>query len=157
MRAFEVLRSAATVLSVLAKFALGMVIIFGVPRLARLVRLPAVVGLLLSGVVIGPHVLGIFGEQRPIGTSGSTGTEISGRDLISKRSLHRLIDFAASELESYQKGCRKQQGWEPAKSRAFLQRFGRSQRISFLIDRLANVLHLGQLVGPDSAPLVRYR
>jgi Kef-type K+ transport system membrane component KefB len=66
MRAFEVLRSAATVLSVLAKFALGMVIIFGVPRLARLVRLPAVVGLLLSGVVIGPHVLGIFGEQRPI-------------------------------------------------------------------------------------------
>jgi Na+:H+ antiporter len=66
MRAFEVLRSAAAVLTVLAKFALGMVIIFGVPRLARLVRLPAVVGLLLSGVVIGPHVLGIFGEQRPI-------------------------------------------------------------------------------------------
>jgi Kef-type K+ transport system membrane component KefB len=28
--------------------------------------LPAVVGLLLSGVLIGPHVLGIFGEQRPI-------------------------------------------------------------------------------------------
>jgi Kef-type K+ transport system membrane component KefB len=43
-----------------------MVIIFGIPRLARRVRLPAVVGLLLSGVVIGPHVLGIFGEQRPI-------------------------------------------------------------------------------------------
>jgi Kef-type K+ transport system membrane component KefB len=66
MRAFEVLRSAAAALSVLAKFALGMVIIFGIPRLARRVRLPAVVGLLLSGVVIGPHVLGIFGEQRPI-------------------------------------------------------------------------------------------
>ena len=65
MRAFEFLRSAAAVLSVLAKFALGMVIIFGIPRLARRVRLPAVVGLLLSGVVIGPHVLGIFGEQRP--------------------------------------------------------------------------------------------
>ena len=43
-------------------------------------------------------------------TSGSTGTEMSGRDLNSKRPLHRLIDFAASELESYQKGCRKQQG-----------------------------------------------
>jgi Na+:H+ antiporter len=66
MRAFEFLRSAAAVLSVLAKFALGMVMIFGIPRLSRRVRLPAVVGLLLSGVVIGPHVLGIFGEQRPI-------------------------------------------------------------------------------------------
>jgi len=66
MRAFEFLRSAAAALSVLAKFALGMVMIFGIPRLSRHVRLPAVVGLLLSGVVIGPHVLGIFGEQRPI-------------------------------------------------------------------------------------------
>jgi hypothetical protein len=56
-------------------------------------------------------------------TSGSTGTEMSGRDLIDKRPLHRLIDFAASELESYQKGCRKQQGWKPPKSRSFLQRF----------------------------------
>jgi Kef-type K+ transport system membrane component KefB len=43
-----------------------MVLIFGVPTLARRVRLPAVVGLLLCGVLIGPHVLGIFGEQRPI-------------------------------------------------------------------------------------------
>jgi Kef-type K+ transport system membrane component KefB len=66
MGAFEFLRSAAAALSVLAKFALGMVMIFGIPRLSRRVRLPAVVGLLLSGVVIGPHVLGIFGEQRPI-------------------------------------------------------------------------------------------
>jgi Kef-type K+ transport system membrane component KefB len=66
MRAFEFLRSAAAALPMLAKFAMGMVIIFGIPRLARRVRLPAVVGLLLSGVVIGPHGLGIFGEQRPI-------------------------------------------------------------------------------------------
>jgi hypothetical protein len=29
-------------------------------------RLPAVVGLLLSGVVLGPYVLGIFGERTPI-------------------------------------------------------------------------------------------
>jgi Kef-type K+ transport system membrane component KefB len=66
MGALEFLRSAAVALSVLAKFALGMVMIFGIPRLSRYVRLPAVVGLLLSGVVVGPHVLGIFGEQRPI-------------------------------------------------------------------------------------------
>jgi hypothetical protein len=43
-------------------------------------------------------------------TSSSTGTEMSGVDLIGKRPLHKLIDFAASELESYQKGSRKQQG-----------------------------------------------
>jgi Kef-type K+ transport system membrane component KefB len=66
MGALESLRSAAAALSVLAKFALGMVLIFGIPPLSRRVRLPAVVGLLLSGVVVGPHVLGIFGEHRPI-------------------------------------------------------------------------------------------
>jgi Kef-type K+ transport system membrane component KefB len=53
-------------MSPLSKFALGMAIIFGVPALSRRLRLPAVVGLLLSGVVLGPHVLGVFGEQRPI-------------------------------------------------------------------------------------------
>jgi Kef-type K+ transport system membrane component KefB len=57
---------AAASFTPLAKFALGMVLIFGIPLLARRIRLPAAVGLLLSGVVIGPHVLGIFGEQRPI-------------------------------------------------------------------------------------------
>ena len=77
--------------------------------------------------------------------------------VISKRPLHRLIDFAASELESYQKGCRKQQGWKPAKSRSFLQCFGRSGRKSLLIDKTANALHSGQLVRPVSAPLVPYR
>jgi len=63
---FELLRSQAASLPPLAKFALGMALIFGIPPLARRVRLPAVVGLLLSGVLIGPHVLGIFGEKRPI-------------------------------------------------------------------------------------------
>src|SRR5271165_7262991 len=39
---------------------LAMAIILGIPRLSRWLRLPAAVGLLLSGVVVGPHVLGIF-------------------------------------------------------------------------------------------------
>jgi Kef-type K+ transport system membrane component KefB len=43
-----------------------MAIIFGVPALSRRVRLPAAVGLLLSGVVLGPHVLDVFGTQRPV-------------------------------------------------------------------------------------------
>jgi Kef-type K+ transport system membrane component KefB len=60
------IRSHALALPPLAKFALGMVMIFGIPPLSRRVRLPTVVGLVLSGVVAGPHVLDIFGEQRPI-------------------------------------------------------------------------------------------
>ena len=64
--ALEFTRSHALALPPLAKFALGMAIVFGVPALSRRVRLPAVVGLLLSGVVLGPHVLDVFGTQRPI-------------------------------------------------------------------------------------------
>jgi Kef-type K+ transport system membrane component KefB len=37
-----------------------MAIIVGVPPLSRRLRLPAVVGLLLVGVLIGPHVLGVY-------------------------------------------------------------------------------------------------
>lgn len=50
----------------LAVFAIAMVIIVGVPRLCRRVRLPAVVGLLLSGVVIGPHGLAIVSQHHPV-------------------------------------------------------------------------------------------
>jgi Kef-type K+ transport system membrane component KefB len=66
MGVVEFIRVHAHALPPLAKFALGMVLIFGVPPLSRRLRLPAVVGLLLSGVVVGPHVLGLFGEHRPI-------------------------------------------------------------------------------------------
>jgi len=43
-----------------------MAIIVGISPLARRARLPGVVGLLLSGVVIGPHGLGLFGVHDPI-------------------------------------------------------------------------------------------
>ena len=66
MDALEYIRSHALALPLLAKFAVGMAIIVGVPALSRRVGLPAVVGLLLSGVVLGPHVLDVFGEQRPV-------------------------------------------------------------------------------------------
>jgi len=42
---------------------------------------------------------------------------MSGRDSIGKRPLHRLIDFAASELESYQKGGQKSAGLRLEKSK----------------------------------------
>jgi hypothetical protein len=84
---------------------------------------------------------------------------MSGRDFIGKRPLHRLIDFAASERESYQKGCRKQQGWKPAKLRSFLQRFGRSERMSFLTSNKDNALYSRALAKPDSDrhPSYRYK
>jgi Kef-type K+ transport system membrane component KefB len=66
MEALEVIRSHFMALPPLAKFALGMALIFGVPALSRRVRLPAVVGLLLAGVILGPHGLGLFSEQDPI-------------------------------------------------------------------------------------------
>src|SRR5215813_13819595 len=63
---WEWLRAQALSTPSLARFALGMVVIVGIPPLCRRIRLPAVVGLLLSGVVLGPHVLGIFGERTPV-------------------------------------------------------------------------------------------
>ena len=66
MNTFDFIRSHALALPPLTKFALAMAIIFGVPLLSRRVRLPAAVGLLLSGVVLGPHVLDVFGTQRPV-------------------------------------------------------------------------------------------
>jgi Kef-type K+ transport system membrane component KefB len=56
----EWMQSHALALPQLAKFAMAMAVIVGVPQLLRRAHLPPVVGLLLSGVVMGPHVLGIF-------------------------------------------------------------------------------------------------
>jgi Kef-type K+ transport system membrane component KefB len=51
---------------VLAKFAVGMVMLVAIPRLSRRVHVPVPVGLLLSGVIVGPYVLDIFGTVRPV-------------------------------------------------------------------------------------------
>jgi Kef-type K+ transport system membrane component KefB len=66
MTALEFLRSHALALPTLAKFAIAMAVIVSVPWLSRRVQLPPVVGLLLSGVVLGPHGLDLIGENRPI-------------------------------------------------------------------------------------------
>ena len=66
MTILESLREHARLLPLLAKFALVTVLIVSVPRLCRRIRLPAVVGLLMCGVVVGPHVLDIFAEQAPV-------------------------------------------------------------------------------------------
>jgi Kef-type K+ transport system membrane component KefB len=60
------LRSHILALPDLAKFAIIIAAIVGVPRLAAWIRVPPMVGLLLFGVLLGPHVLGFFGEYRPV-------------------------------------------------------------------------------------------
>jgi Kef-type K+ transport system membrane component KefB len=62
----DLLRSDALALPSLAKFAIGLAIIVYVPRFSRRIRIPAVVGLLLSGIVVGPHGLDVIGANRPI-------------------------------------------------------------------------------------------
>jgi Kef-type K+ transport system membrane component KefB len=52
-------------LPALAKFAVGLAIIVGIPPLFRRLRLPPAVGLRLTGVAVGPYGIGLFGEHRP--------------------------------------------------------------------------------------------
>ena len=48
---------------VLAKFAVGMVMLVVIPRLSRRVHVPATVGLLLGGVIAGPYVLDLLARS----------------------------------------------------------------------------------------------
>ena len=66
MNLLDSIRSHVLALPDLAKFAVIIAAIAGVPRLAARIGLPPMVGLLLFGVILGPHVLGFFGEHRPI-------------------------------------------------------------------------------------------
>lgn len=63
MDILDFIRSHAVALPPIAKFALAMAIIVGVPALSRRIRISGVVGLLLTGVVIGPHVVRLFAEH----------------------------------------------------------------------------------------------
>ena len=60
MDILEFIRTHAESLPLLARFAIAMALIVGIPPLARRARLPVVVGLLLGGIVVGPYGLGIF-------------------------------------------------------------------------------------------------
>jgi Na+:H+ antiporter len=66
MQVIDFLRTHLLTLPNLTKFAIVMAVIVGVPPLSRRLRLPAVVGLLLAGLVIGPHALDVTGDKRPI-------------------------------------------------------------------------------------------
>jgi Kef-type K+ transport system membrane component KefB len=62
----DFIRAHLFTLPALAKFALGMVLLVTIPRLCRRLHVPAAVGLLLGGVIVGPYVLGFFSTDRPI-------------------------------------------------------------------------------------------
>src|SRR5262249_8530764 len=62
----EFVRTHLLTLPLLTKFAAVLAVIVGVPALSRRLRLPAAVGLLLAGLVFGPHGLDVVGDKRPI-------------------------------------------------------------------------------------------
>src|SRR4030095_12721550 len=55
-----------TSLPPMGRFIIALAAIFVMPPLSRRLKLPAVVGLLFAGILLGPHVLDIFGKERPI-------------------------------------------------------------------------------------------
>lgn len=56
---FAAADESAGLLPPMARFSIAMIVLFTVPPLCRRVRLPAVVGLLAAGVLVGPHGIGI--------------------------------------------------------------------------------------------------
>src|SRR6516164_912689 len=66
MEWLDAFRSHALALPNLAKFAVLLALIVGVPALARRLRIPELVGLVVVGLLLGPHVLGLYGVNHPI-------------------------------------------------------------------------------------------
>jgi Kef-type K+ transport system membrane component KefB len=66
MEWLDTFRAHALTLPNLAKFAIVLALIVGVSALARRLRIPELVGLLVVGVLLGPHVLGLYGVNYPI-------------------------------------------------------------------------------------------
>src|SRR5215813_4641717 len=62
----EFLRTHVASLSPLSRFAVALAAILVMPPVCRRIKLPPVVGLLVAGIILGPHVLDVFGKERPI-------------------------------------------------------------------------------------------
>lgn len=62
----ESLRVDLSHLPALARFAVTMAAILIMPSFSRRLKLPSVVGVLIAGIILGPHVLDIFGKERPV-------------------------------------------------------------------------------------------
>jgi Kef-type K+ transport system membrane component KefB len=66
MAGLDAVRSHLLALPNLAKFAIILAVLVGVPAIARRLRIPGLVALLVFGVLLGPHVLGLYGMHHPI-------------------------------------------------------------------------------------------
>jgi len=60
------LRAALSHLPVLVRFTVAMAAILIMPSLSRRLKLPSVVGVLFARIILGPHVLDIFGNEQPV-------------------------------------------------------------------------------------------
>jgi Kef-type K+ transport system membrane component KefB len=86
-RSVEFLREHLSHLSALVRFAVSMAAILLMPSLSRRLKLPSVVGVLFAGIILGPHVLDIFGKERPLA------------DFISQLGILLLMFFAGLEVD----------------------------------------------------------
>ena len=66
MQWLDSFRSQFASLPYLAKFAIVIAVVVGVPAIAHRIKIPALIGLLLSGVLLGPNVLGLYGSNHPV-------------------------------------------------------------------------------------------
>jgi Kef-type K+ transport system membrane component KefB len=66
MQWFDALRPHLLALPNLAKFGIIIAIIVSIPALARRLRIPELIALLAFGILLGPHVLGVYGPDHPV-------------------------------------------------------------------------------------------
>jgi Kef-type K+ transport system membrane component KefB len=83
----EFLRGHLTSLPPLVRFIIALSAVFVMPPLSRRLRLPSVVGLMFAGILLGPHVLDIFGKERPVA------------DFMSEMGKLLLMFFAGLEVD----------------------------------------------------------
>ena len=87
--------AAAIHLPPMARFAIVMFLILATPYAARRLRIPAVVGYILVGILIGPHVLSVLPEQLMAAPAVKVAGEVPA-------SLALRIDFTAGVLTKAQ-------------------------------------------------------
>ena len=117
MDVLEQVRDHALALPLMAKFAIGMALIVGIPMLFQRFKLPGVVGLLLSGILFGPHGIDVFGTHPAVA------------DFFSNLGKLLLMFFAGLEIDL-----------------AVLQR-ARNRSVAFGLATTLLPLLLGSLVG----------
>ena len=83
----DFLREHLSHLPSLVRFTVALAGILLMPSLSRRLKLPSVVGVLFAGIILGPHVLDIFGKERPVA------------DFISQLGILLLMFFAGLEVD----------------------------------------------------------